>query len=404
MKISWAWIVLALVAGWGVGFFSISRLSQQQLKASQAMSELRMKNRIEALEVELAKARGGKTQWVREKVPTVDPSALSLDPVEILNSLIHVNELAFAEEKHRQWRILFYLEHLVEIGEKAVPAIHTFLQRNEDVVFHSGKVSAARSSAVSRSGLQPVFPNSLRSGLIEVLERIGGEIAEASLVEMLQVTGRGIEIALAAQTLESMVPGKYTQEVLTAARELLNEPLRGGDGIGIDVETRAYLFRLLNEWGDDSYLEEAKTQLILEYGKLDRNALAYVMENEGADAMESVFNAFQNTEVLDLADRLALAQRGLEFVGIHEKANEMLHSLMSDPQLPNTIKVAIAEGMSKGNHLVLANPPSSPEEIKTRMQILETIRIDVQDAQVRESIMKASDQLQLMLDEIPANP
>ena len=271
-------------------------------------------------------------------------------------------------------------------------------------MFHTGRNGSPRSVAVSRLNFQPLFPTSLRVGLIETLERIGGEVAEASLLELLQVTGRGVEIALAAQTLESMAPGQYTEEVLAAARELLNEPLKSEDDIGVDTETRAYLFRLLNDFGDETYLEQAKTQLIFEDGRLDRDALAYVMENEGEDAMESVFNAFQNSDVLDLADRLALAQRGLEFIGSNENANEMFFSLMRDPQLPNTLKEALAQGLAVGNSLVLANPPTSPEAIKTRMQVLETIRIDIADAKVRAAITQASDQLQSLLDLVPVIP
>lgn len=368
------------------------------------MSEVRLRNRIEALETELEKLRGGKTQWVREVVSTGDSLVTESDPAEILDALIQINEIDFAEEKHRQWRIIFYFEHLVDIGDKAVPEIHSFLQQNEDIMFHTGRNGSPRSVAVSRLNFQPLFPTSLRVGLIETLERIGGEVAEASLLELLQVTGRGVEIALAAQTLESMAPGQYTEEVLAAARELLNEPLKSEDDIGVDTETRAYLFRLLNDFGDETYLEQAKTQLIFEDGRLDRDALAYVMENEGEDAMESVFNAFQNSDVLDLADRLALAQRGLEFIGSNENANEMFFSLMRDPQLPNTLKEALAQGLAVGNSLVLANPPTSPEAIKTRMQVLETIRIDIADAKVRAAITQASDQLQSLLDLVPVIP
>ena len=402
MKISWAWLIPAIAAGWVVGSFSMAQLSKQQLSNRQAMSETRSKNRIEALEAQLEKLKGGKTQWVRE--PGQGPITSSGSASEIIDELIHIGDIHFPDERHRQWRIVFHLEKLVDLGEKAIPDIHTFLQRNEDVPFHNGRAVATGRETVSKFVVKPLFPNSLRLGLIEVLERIGGEIAEASLVEVVQVTGRGEEIALAAQALEEMAPGKYADEVTIAARELLNEPLQGDDGIGVDPETRAYLFRLLNEFGDESFLEQAKTQLIFEGGRLDREALSYVMESEGESAMESVFNAFQNSEVLGLSDRLELAKRGLEFVGSNEYSNEMFYALMRDPQLPSTLKEAFAQGMAIGNSVVQANPPSSAEGIKTRMQILETIRAEMTDVKVRESIGSASDQLQSMLEALPGNP
>jgi hypothetical protein len=398
MKISWAWLIIAIVAGWAVGTYSMAKLSEQQLSQRQAMSEARLKNRLAALEAQQEELKSGKTQWVRE--PGQGSITASESSSEIIDELIHIGDALFQDERHRQWRIVYHLEQLVDLGEKAIPEIHTFLQRNEDIQFPQGQSAAMeRLEMPSKFIVKPLFPSSLRLGLLEVLERIGGEIAEASLVEVLQVSGRGSEIALAAQILEEIAPGKYASEVTIAARELLNEPVQG-----VDAQTRAYLFRLLNELGDESFLEQAKTQLIFEDGQLDLEALSYVMETEGENAMESVFNAFQNSEVLGLSDRIALAKHGLEFVGKNEYSNEMFYALMRDPQLPETFKEAIAQGMATGNSFVQANPPSSTEAIKTRMQILETIRVEMTDVKVRESIGRASDQLQSMLDALPATP
>ncbi len=52
--------------------------------------------------------------------------------------------------------------------------------------------------------------------------------------------------------------------------------------------------------------------------------------------------------------------------------------------------------------MVLAEAPATADEIKTRMQILETVRATVQDAATHDAVSEASDQLQQMLDQIPA--
>ncbi len=405
MKISWLWLLIAVLAAWAVGFFSHSRLKLQRADDQQTATELRLKNRIQALETQIEKSREGDVQWVNRKAITSGETNLSdQKPSFILQALIGVNDLDVSHEKYRQWRVIYELERLVEIGEQAVPEIQSFLKRNEDVVFHSGISAVQRGARRTGSGRNRLFPHTLREGLIEVLERIGGDAAEASLLEVLRVTGKGGEIASAAHSLEVMKPGKYSQEILTAAKELLSEPVKGDDGIGVDTETRAYLFKILNEFGDDAFLEQAKTQLIFEDGRLDRDALAYVMEQQGETAMESVYNAFQNSDVLNLADRLALAKRGLEYVGMNEHSNEMFYALMRDPQLPATLKSAIAQGMASGNSMVQANPPASSEAIKTRMQLLQTIRGDITHANVAEAIGQAGNQLQLMLEELPTEP
>jgi len=398
---TWAWIIAALVLGWSMCFFTLSSIRKQELKDHASVSEARLRKQNDALRAENASLRNGKTQWIREEVKVGDSSGDSMEPDRILEALVRIHETSFADPKYRQWRIVYHLEQLVQQGEGAIPSIRQFLQRNEDVTFHSGRGSASRergNPSLYRSRLQFDFPPSLRLGLIEVLARIGGDAAETLLSEVLQVTGRGVEIAMATQVLEEMAPGKYVEEAVAAARELLSEPLKGEGELGVDANTRAYLFRLLSQYDDPAFLEQAKTQLILEDGRLDRQALSYVMEQEGEAALESVYNAFQNTAVLNLSDRLALAQRALEYVGDNDLANEVFNLLMRDAQIPGTLKSAIAEGIAVGNPFVTAQAPESPDEIKTRMQLLETIRIEIQDAKVRSSINKASDQLQTMLD------
>ena len=134
----------------------------------------------------------------------------------------------------------------------------------------------------------------------------------------------------------------------------------------------------------------------------DANTLDYIMEQEGLSAMERLFDIFQNEERLRLADRLALAQRALQFIGSNEQADSMYHSLMLDTQVPLVIKQSLANGMIGANQMVLAEAPVTADEIKTRMQILETVRATVQDAATHDAVSKASDQLQQMLDQIPA--
>jgi ABC-type cobalamin/Fe3+-siderophores transport system ATPase subunit len=134
---------------------------------------------------------------------------------------------------------------------------------------------------------------------------------------------------------------------------------------------------------------------------LDANALDYIMEQEGESAMDRLSNIFQNEERLRLADKLALAQRALKFVGANEQANSMYHALMLDAQIPAVIKQSLAEGMTGANQMILADAPVTADEIKTRMQILETVRATVEDAATHEAVTKASDQLQQMLNQLP---
>ncbi len=401
---SWIWIIVALVVGYATCFFTLSQWKKDQLKEHQAVIELRLQTRIDALEAELEKARADKTQWVREEVPLEGAKPAQLDPAGIVDALITVNEGDWSSDQHRLWRVIHHLEQLLENGESAIPAIKDFLQLNQDVVFvrpppASGGMAFPGAVADAAGD---TAPETLRLGLIEVLSLMKSPIAEAALVEVLQVTGSTEEIIHLAGKLDALAPGKHNAEIASAARELLNASESAENGFELSNADRLALFRLLDQLGDLSHLEQAKTKLVKSDGRLDANALDYIMEQEGLSAMDRLFDIFQNEERLRLADKLALAQRALQYIGANEQANSMYHSLMLDAQVPLVIKQSLANGMMGANQMVLAEAPATADEIKTRMQILETVRATVQDAATHDAVSEASDQLQQMLDQIPA--
>ena len=68
------------------------------------------------------------------------------------------------------------------------------------------------------------MPPSLRLGLIDVLDQIGGDQAQGILAEQLDTTGRAIEVAYIARVLQDEAPDKYRDNALKAAKELLASP------------------------------------------------------------------------------------------------------------------------------------------------------------------------------------
>jgi hypothetical protein len=400
---SWIWIVVALVVGYTTCFFTLSQWKKDQLKEHQAVIESRMQTRIDALEAELEKVKADKTQWVREEVPVEKGGTAQLDPAGIVDALIVVNEANWSSNQHRLWRVIHHLEQLLESGETAIPAIQDFLQLNQDVVFV--RPAAASGGMVfpgaATDSSDATAPETLRLGLIEVLSLMASPASEAALVDVLKVTGSTEEIIHLAGKLDALAPGKHNAEIASAARELLKAAESVESGFELSNADRLALFRLLDQLGDLSHLEQAKTQVVRADGRLDANALDYIMEQEGESAMDRLSNIFQNEERLRLADKLALAQRALKFVGANEQANSMYHALMLDAQIPAVIKQSLAEGMTGANQMILADAPVTADEIKTRMQILETVRATVEDAATHEAVTKASDQLQQMLNQLP---
>ncbi|MBI3414128.1 MAG: hypothetical protein HY043_02220, partial [Verrucomicrobia bacterium] len=89
------------------------------------------------------------------------------------------------------------LKQIVAQGRAAVPAIKEFLERNQDLNFSE------------ISGGNQLEAGSLRQGLIEALEKIGGPEAVAVAAKTLETAGDPFEVALLARNLEKNAPEQY---------------------------------------------------------------------------------------------------------------------------------------------------------------------------------------------------
>jgi hypothetical protein len=107
------------------------------------------------------------------------------------------------------------LDQLIGQGAAAVPAIQAYLARNEDLSFDG------------IAGGELVNFGSLRIGLIDALQRIGGQDAINASVQMLQGTADPLEIALLSRSLEQNAPAQYRQQELAAALEALKMAMAG---------------------------------------------------------------------------------------------------------------------------------------------------------------------------------
>ena len=102
-----------------------------------------------------------------------------------------------------------YLQELAGLGRAAVPAIAEFLDSGQDVGF-----------ADLRGG-ELVGHDSLRTGLIDLLGRLGGPEAVETLARTLGATSEPAEVAALARALQATAPGKYRDALLSAARDSL---------------------------------------------------------------------------------------------------------------------------------------------------------------------------------------
>jgi hypothetical protein len=309
-----------LIAG-ALGFAFACALARKSLKEQQTelvkLQALWLAEKSD-LETALAVAHG-RTITLPGTTRTVEV-AKTVSPGEILERLKTMRVVA---NQPRSTRLLIHqFECLIEAGPAALPAIREFLARNEDKDYDPGSLGKS-----ARDGRMPTefnVPPSLRLGLFEVLKNIGSFDAEAVLVETLGTTGRGVEVAYLATVLETMSPGKYRDNALAAAHELLAHPLADA----ADKTDRNFLLATLAALHDPSFAAQAQAQLVQADGKVDGAALKYLQQTLPDKSLAIAMQAYQDPRVASALQRQSDAgdEHGC-FLEIH---SDVGHSAISE--------------------------------------------------------------------------
>jgi hypothetical protein len=246
-------------------------------------------------------------------------------------------------------RAVYCLEQLVDIGPDAVPAIHDYLGRFEDLDLDVAAISQGRRGGAGRGRLPAEFvlPPTVRFGLFDALRQIGGVQAEAALADAMARTGRGIELAYLARTLQEIAPGKYRDPAVAAAREMLLVAAPPASNHPLDRDHRDYLFGVLTFFGDTSFTGSAQAQLVSADGQVDRSSLRYLQLSLGAQAIPIVAQAYQDPRLTDPATKEPLARLALAFVGTDAQANQLYHLAINDPALPKDARRNLIEDLNQ---------------------------------------------------------
>jgi hypothetical protein len=257
--------------------------------------------------------------------------------------------LQFAEGKLRPEQAAQLREHLnalAEEGAAAIPAIRQFLDRNQDIEFDP-------SGGASVGGCA-----SLRAGLLDTLNRIGGPEAVGALANALRATAEPSEIQAIARYLENLAPGQYRQEVVTAARETLDRTLRGQ----LHVDDAGPLFEVLQTRGDAEVVSDLSAAAP-QWTHYSAMALAGLADAQGIPALaERVREPAAPNSAVDLFALQMLAQMAGQF----PDAASVLFEQARQNQIPDAGWAKIAEGLA-GEQYRIGRAPAVParEGVKT---------------------------------------
>ncbi|MGB0581883.1 MAG: hypothetical protein ACPGVU_19485 [Limisphaerales bacterium] len=385
---------LAVIAAAGLAYLMASNRAATRHQADLQQKENAWQEAKTRFEEALEKAR--KKPPVVEKVVEQVAVAVTVesDPQQHIDHIIALAGKSGDRLTLRR-RIVHEFEAMVDAGSKSLPVIQTFLDRNEDIALSGqaqvetipsieqlskkkkGKGTSAeffswrRSQNLSLPKGSFDVPPTLRLGVMEVAYRIGGEPAEAILVNSLESAVRGIEIAWLTAWLEKLAPGKHRELALAVARNRLANPLESPDGNLADRLTRSYLMSVLVHFGDTSM--NGQLQLVNADGRLDHTAAGVLKSTLKQNVMPLVAAAYANPD-LEARERRRLVSMSQEFIGSHPQADEIFNSLLhSESKVDGYDRYFAIEGLDGGGMPEYGQqpPPTDPAVIQNRISLIE---------------------------------
>ena len=318
-------------------------------------------------------------------------------------------------------RAVYHLERLVDLGDAALPAISAFMEKDQDIAFSAQSIAPTNPQPAKgggkgkRSGsepwnyfrpyprLQTTLPETLRLGLLEVTTHIGTSAAEALLLEVLENTGRGVEVAYLELALQKISPDQHVEKILAVTRELLAIAPDANTEAALTVDRRArgYLYAILVKYKDRVFVPTAQKLLVRADGTLDGHVLGYLRRVLGADAIPILQTAINDNRITDDLALYAVRDAVLHYIG---------ESPAADALLLQTVRDGLARQEENGrlNWGVMKLPlqalyrnlgEQSADSLRARQRLVQQIRDEHDNQSLSDGLVKLDVQLEAALAE-----
>jgi hypothetical protein len=400
-----------LIVGSASAYLVGSNRANKAAELSRIQVEESWQNHVAELESQLKenRSRAGEIPTVKETVEV--PVWVTDAPEAIISRLVAIGPAVGSSRNVTLRQIIHELESLRRLGPLALPAIHSFMVRNEDLDYTVATIEPAAGSEAGaddpgqvrgrgrgadggndlfqalssfrgRGGNRSLpstdflVPPSLRLGLINVLTEIGGAESEAILAEVLQTTGRGIEVAYVTRALEEIDPGKYSVEAVAAAHELLANPITVDHASRLDDASKRYLYGILYMYEDRSFVNAAQKMVINQEGRIDRTVLSYVNWALGDQSMAALYNIYNDPRLTNRGDVAQIVASTLPYAGLNIQANQVFTDVVSNTETPGMVRAMAVMGLAGGGtgRDGSGEVPTDRSVIQARLNLLENSR------------------------------
>ena len=399
-------------------YFVVSNQKSTVRSERTESASTKYKEQLASMRGEINTLKARKPQVLVEQV--VVPGEATGSPQEILDYLKEIDmsntdRRTGNTDAHRiQVRqVIRQFEALTAMGKDSLPAIEYFLSQNLDLEYKENTSEIVSGNwSEGRIYPDPIFPPSLRIGLLNTVRHIGKRdaaaisAAEHALLGVLNKTRRAIEVAYIAQALENLSPEVHKETYLLATRDLLSLPIleEGREVSFLDRQNRGMLFNILRQHKDTRFVDQAKTQLVrtgkqrqrdgteIEATYIDRSVLGYLTGVLGSKSMPILRDVYDNAE-LDDRNRSSIRQIAAGYMGTNADADIIVNSRMAESFQMLFTEGADAKKQKENRDRGLSNVRYylgklgegrnvTVETIQSRQQYLATLRVQTQDKEV----------------------
>ena len=318
--------------------------------------------------------------------------------------------------------IIHHLVGLTKSRENAIPAIRGFLESKLDIEYDSTAQNFDRENQAAReaesrgeeaqpngigsfikSGFGSYFmsnmvaqmkrelePGSLRLGLFDVLQDIGGAEAESLLAHELSQTGRGLEVAYLDRILSDIAEGQYKEQVLNVTYDLLVTPPAPTGSSLLDESSRLFLFAILVKYKDATFVNTAKLMIINNEGRVDGAVVNYLTTILGVDAVPLLYAKIKDESLTDDGDKMALGDAILKHVGTNDDSNAFFTEVVTNQELGPLRFLALGH---------LTGGDRAESTLRNRQKLITDIKAESpEDAALNRALDNTHNRLEVMID------
>ena len=218
---------------------------------------------------------------------------------------------------------------------------------------------------------------------------------------MLSTSGRGVEVAYVAKALQEMVPNKYRDVAIAAAKDLLANPPAIDRPNRLDENAKNYLYGVLSMYNDPTFATVAQNLLVTQDGRVDRTALTYLTGTMKEEAVPALYQAFKDSRVTNMWERASLATQILSYTGTSQQANDIFKEMMSNDSLPPWLRATAIQTVADGSGTFFGGAtPTDLAQIKARIDLLNSLP-DIPDERLARA---RNDAIQRLSENLSTEP